>query len=86
MADITPDFNICLKAKGAQAVLTKEYHVDKINSFMQEAYRIVNTPMYDIDRRSSHESRMPAYKTSPANSAQPALHTSPPLHLPADDS
>ena len=45
MADITPDFNICLKAKGAQAVLTKEYNVDEINSFMQEAYRIVNTPI-----------------------------------------
>lgn len=41
MADITPDFNICLKAKGAQPVLKREYDLDKINSFLHEAYSIV---------------------------------------------
>ncbi len=43
MADITPDFNICLKAKDARPVLKIEYDVQKINSFLQEAYSIVYT-------------------------------------------
>ena len=41
MADITPDFNICLKNKGAQVVLRKEFDVQRISSFLQEAYSIV---------------------------------------------
>jgi hypothetical protein len=41
MADITPDFNICLKDKGGQPVLKRQYDFEKINSFLQEAYNIV---------------------------------------------
>jgi syntaxin 18 len=41
MADITPDFNICLHNKGAQPVLKRDFDVEKINSFLQEAYDIV---------------------------------------------
>lgn len=41
MTDITPDFNIGLKDRGAQPVLRKEYDLSTINSFLQEAYSIV---------------------------------------------
>lgn len=41
MADITPDFSICLNSRGAQPVLKREYNLEKINSFLQEAYSIV---------------------------------------------
>ena len=41
MTDITPDFNLCLKEKGAQLVVKKEYDIEAINSFLQEAYNIV---------------------------------------------
>ena len=46
MTDITPDFNICLKEKGGQPILKKEYDLNAINTFLQEAYSIVriNTP------------------------------------------
>ena len=43
MADITPDFNLCLQAKGAQPVVKKDFNLDKINSFLHEAYSIVRT-------------------------------------------
>ncbi|KAF2864384.1 hypothetical protein K470DRAFT_208499 [Piedraia hortae CBS 480.64] len=39
MANITPEFNICLKQHGQQ-VLRHEYDVEKANSFIQEAYSI----------------------------------------------
>ena len=42
MADITPDFNLCLQAKGAQPVVKKDFDLDKINSFLHEAYSIVH--------------------------------------------
>ena len=41
MADITPDFNTCLKGKGVQPILKREYDLEKIDSFLQEAYSIV---------------------------------------------
>ena len=41
MADITPDFNICLQQKGANPAQRREYDVERINSFLQEAYSIV---------------------------------------------
>ncbi len=54
MADITPDFNICLKKKGAQVVLRKEFDVQRISSFLQEAYSIVGRrPGCIIGRASS---------------------------------
>ncbi|KAK1067120.1 hypothetical protein LTR12_007506 [Friedmanniomyces endolithicus] len=49
MADITPDFNICLKKKGAQVVLRKEFDVQRISSFLQEAYSI-NARIADLIR------------------------------------
>lgn len=41
MTDITPDFSICLKAKGAQPVVRKEYDSEQIDAFLQDAYSIV---------------------------------------------
>lgn len=41
MTDITGDFNICLKQKGAEPVLPKQYDLQSINAFLQEAYSIV---------------------------------------------
>ncbi|KAK5686549.1 hypothetical protein LTS10_002669 [Elasticomyces elasticus] len=49
MADITPDFNVCLKSKGAQVVLKKDFDVERINSFLQEAYKI-NAGIADLTR------------------------------------
>ncbi|GIZ43865.1 hypothetical protein CKM354_000707800 [Cercospora kikuchii] len=40
MTDITGDFNICLKQKGAEPVLPKQYDLQAINAFLQEAYSI----------------------------------------------
>ncbi|KAF2171670.1 hypothetical protein M409DRAFT_63296 [Zasmidium cellare ATCC 36951] len=40
MTDITPDFNSSLKEKGAQPVVKKDYDIQTINSFLQEAYNI----------------------------------------------
>lgn len=42
MTDITPDFNICLKEKDAQPVLRKDYDLDRIDAFLQDAYSIVS--------------------------------------------
>ncbi|KAK4544119.1 hypothetical protein LTR36_004617 [Oleoguttula mirabilis] len=47
MADITPDFNVCLKARGAQPVLKRQYDLDKINSFLHEAHSI-NSRITDL--------------------------------------
>lgn len=41
MTDITPDFNLCLKEENAQLVVQKDYNIEAINSFLQEAYNIV---------------------------------------------
>ena len=49
MADITPDFNLCLKQHSAQPVLKKEFDVERINSFLQEAYSI-NARIADLTR------------------------------------
>ena len=49
MADITPDFNICLKQHDSNPVLKREYNLDKINSFLQEAYSI-NARIADLTR------------------------------------
>ncbi|KAF2217768.1 hypothetical protein CERZMDRAFT_31312 [Cercospora zeae-maydis SCOH1-5] len=40
MTDITGDFNVCLKQRGAEPVLPKEYDLRSINAFLQEAYSI----------------------------------------------
>ncbi|KAF2719498.1 hypothetical protein K431DRAFT_286621 [Polychaeton citri CBS 116435] len=40
MTDITPTLNICLQQKGASTILHKEYDINQINSFLQEAYNI----------------------------------------------
>ncbi|KAK5138436.1 hypothetical protein LTR08_000022 [Meristemomyces frigidus] len=40
MADITPAFSVCLQAKGAPPVVKKEFNLDRINSFLHEAYSI----------------------------------------------
>ncbi len=49
MADITPDFNVCLKARGTQPVLKQEYDLNRINLFLQEAYSI-NARIADLTR------------------------------------
>jgi hypothetical protein len=49
MTDVTPDLNICLKDKGAQPVLKQEYDLNRINTFLQEAYSI-NARIADLTR------------------------------------
>lgn len=41
MTDITPDFSICLKEKGSEPVVKKEFNLQSINAFLQEAYFLV---------------------------------------------
>lgn len=41
MTDITPDFSICLKEKGAQPIVRREYDLEQIDAFLQDAYSIV---------------------------------------------
>lgn len=49
MTDITPDFSICLKEKGAQPILRREYDLEQIDTFLQDAYSIVgDTSISDI--------------------------------------
>ena len=50
MTEITPDFNICLKEKGAQPALRKEYDLGQIDAFLQDAYSIVRSanPSYTL--------------------------------------
>lgn len=43
MTEITPDFNICLREYGAQPTLRKEYNLDQIDAFLQDAYSIVRS-------------------------------------------
>ena len=68
MADITPDFNICLKQHKSPPVLKREYDFDKINSFLQEAYSI-NARIADLTREL--RSIRPAYLST----AQPSRRT-----------
>ncbi|KAK3719325.1 hypothetical protein LTR37_004544 [Vermiconidia calcicola] len=64
MADVTPDLNICLQEKGAQPILKREYTLDAINSFLQEAYSI-NARIADLTREL--RSIRPSYlSTAPA--------------------
>ncbi|KAK4499135.1 hypothetical protein PRZ48_009647 [Zasmidium cellare] len=65
MTDITPDFNLCLKEKGAQLVVKKDYDIEAINSFLQEAYNI-NSRIADLTREL--RSIRPAYLSA----AQPS--------------
>ncbi|EME78996.1 uncharacterized protein MYCFIDRAFT_35055 [Pseudocercospora fijiensis CIRAD86] len=58
MTEITADFNVCLKEKGGQVVLKKEYDIHTINSFLQEAYAI-NTHITDLIR--DLRAKRPAY-------------------------
>ncbi|KAF7198617.1 Syntaxin ufe1 [Pseudocercospora fuligena] len=65
MTEITADFNVCLKEKGASVVLKKEYDIHTINSFLQEAYAI-NTHITDLIR--DLRAKRPAYLSA----AQPS--------------
>ncbi|KAK3116803.1 hypothetical protein LTR53_002438 [Teratosphaeriaceae sp. CCFEE 6253] len=49
MADITPDFNLCLQSHNAHVVLKKHFDVQHINTFLQEAYSI-NARITDLTR------------------------------------
>lgn len=49
MANITPEFNTCLRARGAQPVTSTQLNLDKLNSFLHEAYSI-NTRIADLTR------------------------------------
>jgi len=44
MANITPQFHLCLKEKGAEPAVEVKYDLNKINAFLQEAYSIVSFP------------------------------------------
>ena len=44
MANLTPAFNLCLKERGAKPVSDKQFNLDKIDSFLQEAYSVVRLP------------------------------------------
>ncbi|KXS99842.1 hypothetical protein AC579_9477 [Pseudocercospora musae] len=65
MTEITDDFNVCLREKGAQVVLKKQYDIHAINSFLQEAYAI-NTHITDLIR--DLRAKRPAYLSA----AQPS--------------
>lgn len=43
MTDITPDFNIGLKAREATPVLAHRYSIDRLDEFLKEAYNIVSS-------------------------------------------
>lgn len=43
MTDITADFNVYLKDKGAEPVLPTPYDLQHIETFLQEAYSIVSS-------------------------------------------
>lgn len=67
MADITADFNICLKKHNADPVLHHDYNIKRIDSFLQEAYSI-NARIADLTR--TLRSTRPAYLST----APPARH------------
>lgn len=58
MTDITADFNVCLKKHDAQPVLHRDYNIERIDSFLQEAYSI-NARIADLTR--TLRSTRPAY-------------------------
>lgn len=41
MTEISPAINVCLKERNAPPIVHREYDLQKINSFLQEAYSIV---------------------------------------------
>ena len=47
MADISPNLNVELEKKRARPILKIKYNLDKINSFLQEAYSIVGIMVTD---------------------------------------
>lgn len=49
MTDITPDLNICLKAREAQPVIHHQYDIRRLDSFLQDAYSI-NARIADLTR------------------------------------
>ncbi|EMC93331.1 hypothetical protein BAUCODRAFT_568173 [Baudoinia panamericana UAMH 10762] len=77
MTDITPDFNICLKGKGASLVLQHQYDFTKINSFLQEAYSI-NARIRDLTREL--RSIRPAYLSTAPPSRRKHLSSNPSNH------
>jgi len=82
MADITPVLNICLKEKGAQPIPPKQYDLNKINSFLQEAYSI-NARIADLIRelrsiRPSYLSTAPPARRRNQNN-EPNEHSRQPL-------
>lgn len=84
MTDITPDFSICLKEKGAQPILRQEYSLDKIDTFLQDAYSIVRSTATDGKRKRSRSLRMPVLCLSLKSFALSARAISPPPLLSAD--
>lgn len=58
MTDITADFNVCLKKRNAQPVTHHAYNIERINSFLQEAYSI-NARIADLTH--TLRSTRPAY-------------------------
>ncbi|KAM0718704.1 hypothetical protein Q7P37_005775 [Cladosporium fusiforme] len=58
MTDITADFNICLKQHNAQPVIHRDFDLERIDSFLQEAYSI-NARIADLTH--TLRSTRPAY-------------------------
>lgn len=58
MTDITLDFGICLKEKGAQPVVRQEYDLERIDAFLQDAYSIVCTTTVQPDPETDDTDRM----------------------------
>jgi syntaxin 18 len=67
MANITSDFNVCLKAHNSVPVTYHAYNLNRIDSFLQEAYSI-NARIADLTR--TLRSTRPAYLST----APPARH------------
>ncbi|CZT19537.1 related to syntaxin 18 [Ramularia collo-cygni] len=49
MTDITADFSICLKEKGVESIAKKEFDLQNINAFLQEAY-FLNARIAELNR------------------------------------
>ncbi|SMQ50981.1 unnamed protein product [Zymoseptoria tritici ST99CH_1A5] len=74
MTDITPDFNLCLQKHNVPPILHKDYNLQTLNSFLQEAYSI-NARITDLHRellsiRPAYLSAVqPSRRRLPANAA-----------------
>ena len=71
MTDITPDLNICLRAREAEPVLHKQYDTSQLDTFLQEAYTI-NARILELTR--DLRSIRPNYLSTAAQSRRIQQH------------